>query len=89
VTARIADLAELPGWPRLLSVQQAAGYCGMSPPFFSSVVDVRPLKARRRLFYDRLELDAWVERWKAQQRPQDGDTTTHDGTAGDWTESFG
>jgi hypothetical protein len=30
VTAKRSDLADLPDWPRLLSREQAAAYCGVS-----------------------------------------------------------
>lgn len=79
------DLQHLPDWPRLLSREQAAAYCGMSPPFFAAMVPVKPIRLRRvgssekggRVLYDRRELDAWIDGLRGAT------------PAGDWTEAFG
>ena len=55
------DLAELPHWPRLLSVAQAACYLGVSTGTFRAYVDVTPVKIGEKVLYDRLELDGWVD----------------------------
>lgn len=38
MTARRADLAGMPAWPRYLSREQAAAYVGVSPNLFDSEV---------------------------------------------------
>lgn len=49
--------------PRLLSLRQAAAYCGVSAPTFQSHVPVMPIeKLGRRLLWDRRALDAWLDR---------------------------
>ena len=67
MTARKADLAELPHWPRYLSREQAASYVGVSPNVFDAEVQagVWPKAERRgrseskrpRLTWDRRLLD--------------------------------
>lgn len=61
MVAQLADLVGLPDWPRLLSREQAAAYCGMSPPSFNEHVKVKPLSFGRRRLYDRRDLDAWID----------------------------
>lgn len=57
MTATVEDLIGLPGWPALLSAEQAAKYCGMSEHCFRDMVSKgllpKParLPIRRRLWY--------------------------------------
>lgn len=67
MTAKRADIGELPNWPRLLSREQAAAYVGLSPNQFIEEVEngafpqaVRLLSVTRRALWDRLELDAVI-----------------------------
>jgi predicted DNA-binding transcriptional regulator AlpA len=46
---------------RLLSTEQAASYCGMSPNHFKAHVRVRPLKFGGSVRYDRKTLDEWLD----------------------------
>lgn len=39
MVARVEDMAKLPGWPRLLSQEQAAAYLGMAAPSFVAGVE--------------------------------------------------
>jgi predicted DNA-binding transcriptional regulator AlpA len=63
MTARLADLVGLPGWPALLSAEQAAAYCGVSRESFATCVDAGlfpgpvDLPIRRRL-WSRAAIDA-------------------------------
>lgn len=68
--------------PRLLNKADAASYCGVSEPVFERVVDVRPicLGGPRLARYDRLDLDAWIDRRK-------GGTSTL--SADDWLSRVG
>ena len=66
MVAKVSDLANLPDWPRLLSPEQAAKYCGMSTPFFQEICPVEPWRvgagrSHRRVLYDRKKLDAWID----------------------------
>ncbi len=50
--------------PRLLTRQQAAGYCGLSVPTFEATCPVRPIALgdeRRLERYDMRALDAWID----------------------------
>lgn len=69
MTARRADLASLPAWPRLLSADQAAAYLGLSRPTFAGNCPVRACKIGTRTLYDRLELDRWVDRMASGGQP--------------------
>lgn len=53
--------AKLPDWPRLLGPEQAAAYLGVSAGTFSTHVTVKPVRMGRRVLYDRLELDRFVD----------------------------
>lgn len=60
MVARREDLVGLPGWPRLLSSEQAGAYLGISAPMLDRI----GLTAHRiggRKLYDRCELDRWVD----------------------------
>lgn len=61
MAARIDDLGRLPHWPRLLSAEQAAAYCGMSDETFRQYTSVQPLRFGRRVLYDRAKIDTWVD----------------------------
>lgn len=75
MTARLADIADLPGWPRGLSEEQAAAYVGVSVTTFRWEVEqgIHPPAECRgpsgtRKVWDRDALDAkWDQRTK--QRP--------------------
>lgn len=51
-----------PDWPRLMSRELAASYCGVSAPTFDKVCPVTPrtLLPARRIAWDRYELDKWI-----------------------------
>lgn len=66
MTSKRPALDNLPQWPRGLSLEQAAAYCGMSPNFFKSHVLVDFIRVAGRVIYDRASLDAWFDR---KQRP--------------------
>lgn len=53
MTARRANLSGLPDWPRLMSVDQAAAYLGLSAPTFTDRCKVHPCKIGARTLYDR------------------------------------
>lgn len=57
--------ANLPAWPRVLSVQLAAAYLSLSATSFRSTVGLEVPAIQLtpgRIGWDRLELDAWVDR---------------------------
>jgi len=47
--------------PRLLSREQAAGYCGVSVPTFEAECPVIPVRIRTRVLYDRAAIDRWLD----------------------------
>jgi hypothetical protein len=47
--------------PRLLSQGEAASYCGVSVPTFTSEFTVPPIKIRSRILYDRVLIDKWID----------------------------
>lgn len=47
--------------PRLLSLPQAAAYCGVSAATFSALKPVIPIKIKNRVLYDRKAIDAWLD----------------------------
>lgn len=61
MTARRDDLANLPDWPRLLSVEQAAAYCGVSAPTFQGWCTLTPFHVGARRLYDRKKIDDWLD----------------------------
>lgn len=66
--------------PRLLSLQQAAAYCGVGRETFGAKVGVVPVKVfGHRLLYDRVALDRWLD--QIGGLPTDG---PGDGTGVDW-----
>lgn len=51
--------------PRLLTKEQAAAYCGVSPPVFSDKCPVKPValgESERLRRWDRNALDEWIDR---------------------------
>ena len=66
---KLADAMAYP--PRLLRADRAAAYVAMSTSEFLRLVAdgelPRGIKMRSMVFWDRLELDAAVENWKAKQ----------------------
>lgn len=50
-------LSDLPSWPRLMSLPQAAAYCGMSEPHFKNHLNVTPKRFGERKLYDKTEID--------------------------------
>jgi hypothetical protein len=61
MAAKLDDLGKLPHWPRPLSAEQAAAYCGLSDEAFRQHITVAPLKFGRRVLYDRAKIDTWVD----------------------------
>lgn len=61
MTARRADIADLPAWPRGLSLEQAAAYVGVTPPTFAKHVRVTPIRIGGRVLYDRTAIDRWLD----------------------------
>jgi hypothetical protein len=49
--------------PRLLTREQAATYCGVSPAHFTETIgkEVPPVKVRAALRWDRVVLDRWID----------------------------
>jgi predicted DNA-binding transcriptional regulator AlpA len=70
---KIRDISHLPGWPALLTAEQAATYCGMSPESFEALVtgEVFPgpvkLPIRQRL-WSRATIDAALANAEKQAR---------------------
>lgn len=48
-------------WGRLLGVEDAAAYLGVSEGTFRSYVTVRPVHLGKRVLYDRLQLDRFAD----------------------------
>jgi hypothetical protein len=61
MTAKRGDIADLPNWPRGLSLEQAAAYAGFSVATFRLRVPVAPIRAGCRVIYDRAEIDRWFD----------------------------
>lgn len=59
---------------RMLSVEQAAEYCGLSANTFRARITVHPVQIGRRVLYDRAALDRWLDSLSGQ-----------DSAAGAWT----
>jgi predicted DNA-binding transcriptional regulator AlpA len=66
MTAAKKDIADLPGWPRGLSLAQAAAYVGLSPNTFKFHVDAgkypQPASVGRRKLWDRKALDLALDK---------------------------
>lgn len=61
MAASVEDMARLPHWPRLMSAEQAAAYCGLSDEAFRQHIKVAPVRFGRRVLYDRAKIDTWVD----------------------------
>lgn len=61
MSAKKADIAGLPDWPRLLSPVQSAAYVGLSLGTFNTRCPIEPIALGSRRLYDRKALDAWVD----------------------------
>lgn len=58
---------DLPDWPRLMSVDQAASYVGISATKLRELgPKVVSIGDMRRVLYDRKDLDRWVDRLSGQ-----------------------
>ena len=66
MTARLADIADCPEWPRGLSAEQAAAYVGVSAPkFLEDVAAGKWPPGRqdgRRVIWDKVLLDRYYDR---------------------------
>lgn len=51
----------LPAWPRLMGVDLAAGYFGVSANTFKAL-NIQPRTIGRRVLWDRLDLDRYADR---------------------------
>ena len=61
------NLARLPGWPRMMSRDLAATYCGVSVNNLERVFGVEPVRVNaKRVLFDRRDLDAAIERLKGK-----------------------
>lgn len=47
--------------PRLLSREEAAAYCGVSPASLDANCPVKPIRIGRRALWDRRALDTWLD----------------------------
>jgi predicted DNA-binding transcriptional regulator AlpA len=76
MTSRRHPLVDLPGWPALLSVDQAAAYCGMTHDSFAACVEAgyfpKPvnLPIKRRL-WSRAAIDAALVQAASEERRRD------------------
>lgn len=66
----MTDRASLPDWPRLMSIELAASYMGLSANTFRNL-DIVPLNVGKRVLYDRRSLDIYADRLAGQ--PLTGD----------------
>jgi chromosome condensin MukBEF complex kleisin-like MukF subunit len=58
---------------RLLNVEDAAAYCGVSPALFERHVRVLPLKFGRRKVWDVRAIDLWIDRQQHNPTPSASD----------------
>ena len=64
MTKAMPPLAEMPDWPRMLSVAQAAAYVGLSVNTFKARIGnpfPAPIRFGRRRLFDRLAIDRAVD----------------------------
>lgn len=80
MVAKVADIAGLPDWPRLLSEVQAAAYCGMSDEHLKRHCPVSPFRFGKRVLYDRRRIDQWLDGLEKGGRSSSGAA---------WLEEFG
>ena len=67
IAGRIGEHPGFPSGKRLLTLKQAAEYIGRSPRAVRALIAGRAFPAvdhDRRVFVDRADLDAWIERSK-------------------------
>lgn len=92
MTAGRPVFGNLPAWPRLLRAEEAAAYLGMTRNSFDALVKqgvvhrpVHPLfgEKRRHGFWDRLRLDADVDRLFVPGDPLTGDPVPGDPVPGE------
>lgn len=57
--------AQLPDWPRLLSLQLASAYFGVCAARFRAL-EIRPVRIGRRVLWDRHDLDRFVDGMSGQ-----------------------
>ena len=72
MTEPMPRLADLPHWPRLLSLQEAARYVGVSINGFKSRIGEiwpEPIRYGNRTLYDRDQLDRAVDLLSRTARP--------------------
>jgi excisionase family DNA binding protein len=65
--AQVANSGSVPVQPRLLSVEQAAVYLGRTKPAIQHMIadgTLHTVRADRRVFLDKNDLDQWIERNK-------------------------
>jgi predicted DNA-binding transcriptional regulator AlpA len=66
MVAALKDISGLPDWPRLLSREQAAAYCGISPTLFDALVKTGtlpgPIEWGARRLWDRKAVDQVLNR---------------------------
>lgn len=84
MTAKVSDIAKLPGWPRWLSREQAAAYVGVSPKLFDLEVKIGiwPKGKKRgfgkvrdaRITWDRVQLDAHSDAGLNPRTPRQAET---------------
>ena len=72
--ARKLALADLPDWPRVLSRDEAARYCGIAVSTLDREIDEGRMPPSRwittnRRGWDRRQLDAWIDRKFASGPP--------------------
>jgi hypothetical protein len=54
--------------PRLLTQSDAAEYCRMGVATFKAVCGIAPVRqSGRKILYDRLDLDRWIDNQKTEQ----------------------
>jgi hypothetical protein len=55
---------------RMLGIDEAAIYCGLSPNSFTKHIKVDPIRIGRRRLWDRKSLDVWLDRMSRITLPQ-------------------
>lgn len=57
---------------RLLNVKEAAEYTGLKPGTFYNLIcrrEIPYVKLRRRVFFEKADLDLWIDRSKVEVNP--------------------
>lgn len=67
MSAKAKDLEHLPDWPRMLSRDQAAAYCSLSPNAFDDHIRtlMDEIHLGRSVRFDRLKLDKIIDSLQA------------------------